>query len=115
MKVFELTIVLLQTIQFSLAKNTLLIIGKIFLKDGKHFDCSLINILLLMEADDAGLELGCLGNDVIRTPNIDKLARKSTIFSNAFTSVSSCSPSRSTILTGENSIWYLVHFCCKVK
>ena len=102
-KVFQLSIVL-QTIQFALAKNTLLIIGKnFFLKRNKqNSDRSLIIILLLMEADDAGLELGCLGNDAIRTPNIDKLARKSKIFSNAFTSVSSCSPSRSTILTGEN-------------
>ena len=103
MKVFQLTFVVLQTIQLALAKNTLLIIGKnFFLKRKQNSDRSLITILLLMEADDAGLELGCLGNDAIRTPNIDKLARKSTIFSNAFTSVSSCSPSRSTILTGEN-------------
>ena len=55
---------------------------------------------LLIFADDAGLELGCLGHPVIKTPNIDKLGTKSTIFTNAFTSVSSCSPSRSAILTG---------------
>ena len=55
---------------------------------------------LLIFADDAGLELGCLGHPVIKTPNIDQLGKKSTIFTNAFTSVSSCSPSRSAILTG---------------
>lgn len=35
-----------------------------------------------------------------KTPNLDKLASKSVIFKNAYTSVSSCSPSRSTILSG---------------
>ena len=35
---------------------------------------------LLIVADDYGLEAGCLGNSVIRTPNIDKLAQKSVIY-----------------------------------
>uniref|UniRef100_A0A3Q3WSS4 Sulfatase N-terminal domain-containing protein n=1 Tax=Mola mola TaxID=94237 RepID=A0A3Q3WSS4_MOLML len=34
------------------------------------------------------------------TPHLRSLAQRSLVFSNAFTSVSSCSPSRSTILTG---------------
>jgi len=33
-------------------------------------------------------------NTVCKTPNIDALARRSVIFKHAFTSVSSCSPSR---------------------
>ncbi|XP_010138271.1 PREDICTED: N-sulphoglucosamine sulphohydrolase-like, partial [Buceros rhinoceros silvestris] len=36
----------------------------------------------------------------IRTPNLDALARRGVVFQNAFTSVSSCSPSRASILTG---------------
>ena len=43
-------------------------------------------------ADDAGMQLGVYGNDKIRSPNTDALAQKGTIFTNAFTSVSSCSP-----------------------
>ncbi|RMB95223.1 hypothetical protein DUI87_28210 [Hirundo rustica rustica] len=57
------------------------------------------NVLLLL-ADDGGFESGAYNNSAIRTPNLDELARRSLIFQNAFTSVSSCSPSRASILTG---------------
>ncbi|GBO40735.1 N-sulfoglucosamine sulfohydrolase [Araneus ventricosus] len=57
------------------------------------------NILLIV-ADDGGFESQVYGNPVCKTPNLDALASRSVIFKNAFTSVSSCSPSRSSILTG---------------
>jgi N-sulfoglucosamine sulfohydrolase len=57
------------------------------------------NVVLLI-ADDLGLELGCYGNAVIKTPHLDALARRGTRFTNAYANVSSCSPSRSVILTG---------------
>ncbi|XP_040979837.1 N-sulphoglucosamine sulphohydrolase isoform X3 [Aquila chrysaetos chrysaetos] len=57
------------------------------------------NVLLLL-ADDGGFESGTYNNSAIRTPNLDALARRSVVFQNAFTSVSSCSPSRASILTG---------------
>ncbi|KAK8382114.1 hypothetical protein O3P69_015225 [Scylla paramamosain] len=57
------------------------------------------NVLMLV-ADDAGLELTAYGNKACRTPHLDALAHRSTIFSRAFTSVSSCSPSRAALLTG---------------
>jgi N-sulfoglucosamine sulfohydrolase len=42
-------------------------------------------------------------NKIVQTPNIDSLARRSLLFNKAFTSVSSCSPSRAAILTGQPS------------
>jgi N-sulfoglucosamine sulfohydrolase len=57
------------------------------------------NVLLLV-ADDLGLQVGCYGDPVARTPNIDGLAKSGTRFTHAFASVASCSPSRATILTG---------------
>ncbi|NWX91098.1 SPHM sulfohydrolase, partial [Nothoprocta pentlandii] len=57
------------------------------------------NVLLLL-ADDGGFESGAYNNSAIRTPNLDALARRSLVFQNAFTAVSSCSPSRASILTG---------------
>jgi N-sulfoglucosamine sulfohydrolase len=57
------------------------------------------NVLLLI-ADDLGLEVGCYGDKVAKTPSIDALARTGTRFTHAFASVSSCSPSRATLLTG---------------
>src|SRR5262245_27688002 len=57
------------------------------------------NVVLLI-ADDLGLQVGCYGDPVARTPNIDALAKSGTRFNHGFASVSSCSPSRATILTG---------------
>ena len=57
------------------------------------------NALFLL-VDDGGFNLGAFGDHAISTPNIDALAARSTAFDAAFTSVSSCSPSRSAILTG---------------
>ncbi|KAM6468571.1 N-sulfoglucosamine sulfohydrolase isoform 1-T1 [Liasis olivaceus] len=57
------------------------------------------NVLLIV-VDDGGFESGVYNNTVIKTPNLDALAQRSLIFRNAFTSVSSCSPSRASLLTG---------------
>ncbi len=57
------------------------------------------NVLLLV-ADDLGLQVGCYGDKVAKTPNIDALAKSGTRFMHAFASVASCSPSRATLLTG---------------
>ena len=57
------------------------------------------NVVLLV-ADDLGLQVGCYGDAAARTPNIDALAKSGTRFTHAFASVASCSPSRATILTG---------------
>ena len=56
----------------------------------------------MISADDGGLEGGIFGNPVIRTPNLDQLGRRSAKFTNAFTSVSSCSPR-----------FFLFNFCKK--
>jgi N-sulfoglucosamine sulfohydrolase len=58
------------------------------------------NVVLIV-TDDQGLIAGCYGNAVIKTPNIDALAADGTRFENAFCTTSSCSPSRSVILTGQ--------------
>ncbi|XP_058130265.1 N-sulphoglucosamine sulphohydrolase [Anopheles ziemanni] len=57
------------------------------------------NVLFLL-ADDGGFEMGAYRNRIVQTPFLDALAKESLIFNNAYTSVSSCSPSRASILTG---------------
>ena len=68
------------------------------------------NVLMIV-ADDAGFETAVYGNDKCQTPNLNEFAKKSVVFKNAFTSVSSCSPSRSAILSGlpqhENGMYGL--------
>uniref|UniRef100_A0A4W3JZB6 N-sulfoglucosamine sulfohydrolase (sulfamidase) n=1 Tax=Callorhinchus milii TaxID=7868 RepID=A0A4W3JZB6_CALMI len=66
---------------------------------GSHAAQQKRNVLLIV-ADDAGFETEVYNNSAVRTPSLSQLASRSVIFRNAFTSVSSCSPSRSTILTG---------------
>jgi|TARA_B110000495_G_scaffold203582_1_gene228015 arylsulfatase A-like enzyme len=57
------------------------------------------NILWLV-IDDMGLELSCYGEHVIETPNIDRLARDGTRFTNAFLTSPVCSTARSSMITG---------------
>ena len=64
------------------------------------------NILLLMSDNQSAEHLGCYGDTSIKTPHIDKLAKKGLIFKNAFCSAPSCSPARASMLTGQD-IWNL--------
>ncbi|CAH0385228.1 unnamed protein product [Bemisia tabaci] len=63
--------------------------------------CSQIRNVLLIVADDAGFEMRVYNNSAISTPNLDTFASQSVTFTKAFASVSSCSPSRSALLTGR--------------
>jgi arylsulfatase A-like enzyme len=60
------------------------------------------NIVLFMPDQLRADCVGAFGNDVVQTPNIDALARRGTIFRQAFSQSSLCSPSRASIFTG----WY---------
>src|SRR5581483_5253720 len=70
------------------------------------------NVLFLV-ADDLGMEVGCYGNKVIKTPNIDALAKNGTRFTHGFATVSSCSPSRACLYSGlfshTNGMYGLAH------
>lgn len=57
------------------------------------------NVVLLV-ADDLGMQLGCYGDRTARTPHLDRLASQGTRFTHGFASVASCSASRATLLTG---------------
>jgi len=57
------------------------------------------NVVLFL-VDAMGRDAGCYGNPVIKTPHLDALARNGTLFSDAFCTTSSCSPSRAVIMTG---------------
>lgn len=70
------------------------------------------NAVLLL-ADDGGFEMRSYLNKICQTPNLDNLAKESLLFNNAYSSVSSCSPSRSSLLTGlpshQNGMYGLHH------
>ncbi len=61
------------------------------------------NIVIIL-CDDLGYrDVGCYGTDVIRTPNIDRLASQGARFTNFYASNSVCTPSRAGLLTGRYS------------
>ena len=57
------------------------------------------NVLWIF-ADDISPQLACYGEPLVRTPNLDRLARDGVVFENAFTTAPVCSASRSAIMTG---------------
>ncbi|XP_008585605.1 PREDICTED: arylsulfatase E isoform X2 [Galeopterus variegatus] len=62
------------------------------------------NILLLM-ADDLGIgDIGCYGNNTVRTPNIDRLSEGGVKLTHHITAASVCTPSRAAFLTGRYPI-----------
>ena len=58
------------------------------------------NLLFILTDQQRADTLGCYGNNVIQTPNLDALARESFVFENAYVSQPVCTPSRATIMTG---------------
>ncbi len=64
------------------------------------------NILILMSDNHSWNHLGCYGDPVVKTPNIDKVAEQGIRFTNAFCSSPSCTPARASMLTGQD-IWRL--------
>ncbi len=59
------------------------------------------NILFMFADDQAQTCLGCAGNPVIQTPNLDRLAAEGVHFQNAFVTTAICCSSRASILTGQ--------------
>ena len=59
------------------------------------------NVILFIADDVSWNDYGCYGNTAARTPNIDALAAQGMRFDRAFLTASSCSPSRSSIITGR--------------
>ncbi len=59
------------------------------------------NIIVII-ADDAGyIDFGFMGSPDLKTPELDKLASRGVIFTDAHTSASVCAPSRAGLITGK--------------
>ena len=61
------------------------------------------NIVLLLSDDLGYNELGSYGQKIIKTPNIDSLAKKSMMFTDFYAGSPVCSPARAVLLTGKSS------------
>jgi len=59
------------------------------------------NIIFLLTDDHRADAMGCAGNPIIQTPNMDALAASGVRFTNAFVTTSICASSRASIFTGQ--------------
>lgn len=59
------------------------------------------NIILMIADDLSWNDLGAYGHPHVKTPNLDRMAEEGMLFNQAFLTTSSCSPSRSSIITGQ--------------
>ena len=58
------------------------------------------NIVFLLTDDQRWDSLGCMGNRIVKTPNIDAMASRGVVFTNHFVTTSICMTSRASIFTG---------------
>ena len=67
--------------------------------------------ILFIAVDDLKPLLGCYGNTLVKTPNIDKLAKMATVFNRNYCQQAICGPTRASIMTGTRpdvtKIWNL--------
>ena len=67
------------------------------------------NIIFLLTDDQRWDAMGAMGNSIIQTPNMDKLANKGVLFQNAYVTTSICCVSRASLLTGQYESGHGIH------
>ncbi|HET8829045.1 MAG TPA: sulfatase [Pelobium sp.] len=59
------------------------------------------NIIFLLADDLRYNSLGCMGNTIVQTPNLDQMAYNGTLFTNAYVTTPICAISRASIFSGQ--------------
>jgi arylsulfatase A-like enzyme len=60
------------------------------------------NIVVILADDLGGTDLGCYGADLYETPRLDRFAKESVTFRQAYASAPVCSPTRAALMTGKH-------------
>ncbi|HEC43431.1 MAG TPA: N-acetylgalactosamine 6-sulfate sulfatase [Bacteroides sp.] len=62
------------------------------------------NIILVMTDDQGWFDAGFNGNELIKTPNLDKLASEGIVLDRFYSASAVCSPTRASVITGRNPL-----------
>ena len=83
-------------------------LGTLFSQSGLAFDTSGVsprlakpNVVMFFIDDLGQRDLGCYGCENYETPNIDRLAKRSALFSDFYSANPVCSPTRAALMTGK--------------
>ena len=68
------------------------------------------NVVMIIADDQTFTDFGFMGNDVVRTPNLDRLAKQSACYTAGYMPSSVCRPSLATLLTGLYPHEHGIHF-----
>ena len=60
-----------------------------------------LNILFMFADQMHAFAMGCMGNDEIKTPNLDRLAAEGVLFRNCYSNAPVCTPFRATLVSGR--------------
>ena len=58
------------------------------------------NVLFIISDDLTATALGCYGNKLCKTPNVDRLATEGTRFTRSYCQATFCGPSRASLMFG---------------
>lgn len=112
MKTLKSVVIVLDKIR--LIKPGYLFLSALSLSCSAKNEVSKPNVLFIMTDQQRADALGIAGNSILKTPNLDRLAKQGAYFRNTYTQCAVCAPARATILTGHtvenngvrtNSIW----------
>ena len=68
------------------------------------------NVVMILADDQSYRDFGFMGNDLVHTPNLDKLAKTSARYPKGYVPMSVCRPSLATLLTGLYPHQHGIHF-----
>lgn len=77
-----------------------LLLGLVIVNNNAYGQKKMPNLLFIMADELRYNTMAAYGNDIIQTPNINRLANESAVFLKAYVTQPVCSPSRSSIMTG---------------
>src|SRR5688572_23796129 len=78
------------------------VLAAAFITQARAADTLRPNVLLLC-VDDLKPLLGCYGDTMVKTPNLDRLAASGMVFESAYCNQAVCAPSRNALMTGLRS------------